>query len=245
MKAFVEECRHEWKRLGVPGLLADEMAAELEADLTEAEAEGISAADLLGESDPHRFAATWATERGIVPESPPWHRKRLWIGLAACLLFACVALGSIALVRIGSGKAANPVKVPELIGVKACDAVRMGQLAGLAMRHTQYRGRRCDALVVSQKPAAGKYVPLHTPTTIRLTLVRIPRLVGLRVCKAKLVAARAGIFVRKRSPGDPTPRALPQSSRCTNVVITQTPAADRIVRGPAVFVTVTVSQTRS
>jgi hypothetical protein len=43
MTAFVEECRREWKRLGVPDLLAEEMATELEADLAEAEADGVSA----------------------------------------------------------------------------------------------------------------------------------------------------------------------------------------------------------
>jgi hypothetical protein len=50
MTAFVEECRREWKRLGVPDLLAEEMATELEADLAEAEADGVSAAEMLGES---------------------------------------------------------------------------------------------------------------------------------------------------------------------------------------------------
>ena len=36
MTAFIEECRQEWKRLGVPDSMAEEMAAELEADLAEA-----------------------------------------------------------------------------------------------------------------------------------------------------------------------------------------------------------------
>ena len=31
MSAYVDECRQEWRRLGVPDLLAEEMAAELEA----------------------------------------------------------------------------------------------------------------------------------------------------------------------------------------------------------------------
>ena len=68
MTAYVEECRQEWKRLGVPDLMAEEMATELETDLAEAEADGVSAAEMLGESDPRRFAATWASERGLVAE---------------------------------------------------------------------------------------------------------------------------------------------------------------------------------
>ena len=71
MNAFVEECRREWKRLGVPDGLAEEMAAELESDLAEAEADGVSAAEMLGESDPRRFAANWARERGLVSEPTP------------------------------------------------------------------------------------------------------------------------------------------------------------------------------
>ena len=57
---FVEQCRQEWRRLGVPDPLADEMAADLASDLGEAEAEGVSAEELLGSSafDPRSFAAS-------------------------------------------------------------------------------------------------------------------------------------------------------------------------------------------
>jgi hypothetical protein len=69
MSDFVEQCRLEWKRLGVPDPLAMEMAADLASDLTEAEAEGVSPEELLGSSafDPRSFAASWAGERGIIP----------------------------------------------------------------------------------------------------------------------------------------------------------------------------------
>jgi hypothetical protein len=45
------------------------MAADLTSDLGEAEAEGVSAEELLGSSffDPSSFAASWAAERGIIP----------------------------------------------------------------------------------------------------------------------------------------------------------------------------------
>ncbi len=73
MSDFVEQCRREWKRLGVPDPLAEEMATELASDLSEAEAEGVSAQELLGRSafDPPSFAATWASERGIIPRQQP------------------------------------------------------------------------------------------------------------------------------------------------------------------------------
>lgn len=69
MSDFVEQCRQEWRRLGVPDPLAEEMAADLASDLREAEADGVSAEEFLGSSffDPRSFAASWAAERGIVP----------------------------------------------------------------------------------------------------------------------------------------------------------------------------------
>jgi hypothetical protein len=69
MSELVAECRREWKRLGVPEAVADEMAAELQADLDDAEAEGGSPADVLGRHalDPRAVAASWAIERGVVP----------------------------------------------------------------------------------------------------------------------------------------------------------------------------------
>jgi hypothetical protein len=75
MTPYVEECRREWKRLGVPDLLAEEMATELETDLEEAQADGVSATEILGESAPRRFAATWARERGLVAEPQPPRRR--------------------------------------------------------------------------------------------------------------------------------------------------------------------------
>src|SRR5262249_35182148 len=72
MTDFVEHCRAEWKRLGVPDPLAEEMAGDLGADLGEAEADGVSAEEFLGSSvfDPPSFAASWPAERGIIPIPP-------------------------------------------------------------------------------------------------------------------------------------------------------------------------------
>src|SRR5215471_21489433 len=99
MTAYVEECRREWKRLGVPDLLAEEMATELEADLAEAEADGVAAAEMLGESYPRRFAATWARERGLVAEpQPPKKKRRIWIWVVATLAFFVLVMVWLALV---------------------------------------------------------------------------------------------------------------------------------------------------
>src|SRR5262245_39009188 len=101
MSDFVEQCRREWKRLGVSDPLAEEMAADLASDLSEAEAEGVSAEELLGRSafDPPSFAATWAAERGIIPEQPsPTNARRrplfltAFTGVAAITLIVAAAL---------------------------------------------------------------------------------------------------------------------------------------------------------
>src|SRR5438552_7613455 len=100
MSDFVDECRREWERLRVPDPVANEMAADLAADLKEAEAEGASAEEVLGSGafDARSFAASWAAERGLIPPTTSVpvvqgsgvpRRSRL---LAAAAAFALVAL---------------------------------------------------------------------------------------------------------------------------------------------------------
>jgi len=115
---FVEECRREWKRLGVPDPIANEMATDLTIDIEEAEAEGGSAEDVLGNSlfDPRRFAAAWASARGVTappasvePFSPlgrdrhPWYRPATIIAVTVFGFLA--ALAAVALVVGGHGSA--------------------------------------------------------------------------------------------------------------------------------------------
>jgi hypothetical protein len=100
---FVEECRREWRRLGVPDPVANEMAADLTADLEEAKAEGASPEAVLGRSafDPRSFARAWATERGVIPparpnEDRPARRSRLPIAVFA--LWASTAVAGVVLI---------------------------------------------------------------------------------------------------------------------------------------------------
>jgi hypothetical protein len=94
MSDFVEQCRREWRRLGVPDPLAEEMAADLASDLGEAEAEGLSAEELLGSSvfDPRSFAASWAAERGIIPPPGRGGVRRRPLVLAAFTAVAAITL---------------------------------------------------------------------------------------------------------------------------------------------------------
>ena len=177
MPAFIEECRYEWKRLGVPDSMAEEMATELEADLAEAQADGVSAAEILGESDPRRFAATWARERGLVSDpAPKKSRKWLWIGLAVGLLFLFIALPALALIGSSSVSTANspqPVRslvIQSFVGFKACHAERIALEAGLKIRKVPQN--RCNAVVIAQRPLPGTLVPYRQRkrTTVKLRL---------------------------------------------------------------------------
>lgn len=97
MNDFVEQCRREWRRLGVSDPVAEEMATELASDLGEAEAEGVSAEELLGRSalDPPSFAATWAAERGIIPGQQP---NRTTASRRPVFLMAFTGVAALALI---------------------------------------------------------------------------------------------------------------------------------------------------
>jgi hypothetical protein len=110
MSDFVERCRREWKRLRVPDAVAEEMAADLAADLNEAGAEGISAEEVLGTSvfDPCSFAASWAAERGVIPPAPARQRQSLsrrpltlgaFAALVLVVLFLVVLFGAVLITR--------------------------------------------------------------------------------------------------------------------------------------------------
>jgi hypothetical protein len=98
MSRFVDECRKEWSRLGVPEAEANEMAADLEADLAEAKDEGASPEEVLGNGyfDPRSFAASWATSRGFVRPSRP-ARGTIQVRTLALVLGAMVATAFVAL----------------------------------------------------------------------------------------------------------------------------------------------------
>lgn len=109
MSEFVEQCRMEWRRLNVPDALAAEMAADLAADLEEAEADGLSVEEFLGSSasDPRSFAASWAAERGIIPEPPgPSSRGRPRFLVPFTTVAATAVVVSAVLLATGEPKVA-------------------------------------------------------------------------------------------------------------------------------------------
>jgi len=138
---FVEECRREWKRLHVPDPIANEMAADLEADLKEAEAEGASPEEVLGSGafDPRAFAASWAAARGVTQPTattasqptPPTRPRRQLRALAVLAGSAVVGLaGFVVLVGValafGRVRSAHGISTPVVRGVPIPPFPRMG-----------------------------------------------------------------------------------------------------------------------
>ncbi len=64
MSDVTDVCRRTWRQLGVPREAVSELAAELDADLADAAADGVSADAYVGQ-DPELFARRWAIERGL------------------------------------------------------------------------------------------------------------------------------------------------------------------------------------
>src|SRR3984957_2610179 len=86
--------------------VANEMAADLTADIEEAQSEGGSVEDVLGNSafDPRRFAGSWATARGVTAPPIPAPPKRSWPALAFGLIGCTALLVLAAAVLVGGGR---------------------------------------------------------------------------------------------------------------------------------------------
>jgi hypothetical protein len=134
MTGFVDECRREWKRLKVPDPVANEMAAELEGDLQDAEADGLSPEEVLGDGvfDPRSFATAWASERGVIPPppaTPSRNRRTLVAAIIGALAIAALAAG-IAILSTRHGTAqvalASPFKVRPVIAAHRVHPLRPG-----------------------------------------------------------------------------------------------------------------------
>jgi hypothetical protein len=114
MSQFVEECQKEWSRLGVAQATANEMAADLELDLAEAEADGVSPEEVLGNGyfDARAFAGEWARARGVVSlnanartRETPARARPLALALIAPVCLVVAGLGLVMLLGSHVGSA--------------------------------------------------------------------------------------------------------------------------------------------
>ena len=182
MSIVIDECKRTWRRLGVPRDVADEMAADLESDLEAAAAEGVPPVVVIG-SDVRRFAAAWATERGIVRP-----RLRLVTTVAAALvgvvpgvgfaLFVAYGLSSEAMgailgageYRVGDTGYQATLSVPEwlLLGLYALGA--MFAYAGAVGAVAAALSRRFDPAFAPTVRALAFTLPLAALAAVAATV---------------------------------------------------------------------------
>ena len=180
MNPFVEECRREWKRLGVPDPVANEMAADLEVDLADAEADGTSAEEVLGTGafDAPAFAAAWAAERGLIPPPAPngptrARRSRAPYAIAGFALVAVVGLMLVLLpqptvsARLALGATAHARAVPWIIRHR----MRIAGSGRLVLPPVQ------RAIIVPQLPAGASQVVVTNTNWIVLRILGVVLLV--------------------------------------------------------------------
>ena len=196
MIEFIQECRQEWKRLGVPDPIANEMAADLTADIEEAEAEGGSAEDVLGTSlfDPRRFAAAWAGARGVTAPAEPidpitpvgqqrqrWYRPAGVIALAVIGFLVTLAAATLVVGRRSSAVAATTHQILSGPGRHTDLRAWLGPVSDLPSRpwyrRAEHRPRRprglCPAAGRRRDPRRGRsvLVPLVSPPVQATTRV--------------------------------------------------------------------------
>jgi hypothetical protein len=167
---FVEQCRREWKRLGVPDSVAEEMATELTADLNEAEADGVSARELLGNAatDPRSLAASWAHERAVIALAGSTarlpRRTLILVAIAALTIITALGAGLVLLAspqasaRQAASSALLPGTGPTAIRVIAPPPISPDGLLRWSAR---------DGLV-TVTPIGGSGVEVHTVGSILL-----------------------------------------------------------------------------
>jgi hypothetical protein len=179
LSSFIEQCRREWKRLGVPDSVAEEMATDLAADLQEAKAEGASPEDVLGADagDPRVFAASWAIERGVATRQPKSgfrrHSLLIVVAVAVTLLAVSAFLSLIAFGQFRSAKSAVTVTVPNLLAYKQGQAANIALSYGFMVTTVTQKGSP-DGFVFAQSPIGGTSVPRRSTVTIYVNTCRKP-----------------------------------------------------------------------
>jgi hypothetical protein len=134
---------------------------------------------MLGESDPRRFAANWARERGLVAEGAPKKNRRRWIWVAAFVLalvfvvvlglFAAVGVSTRVHVSAPQPQTVGGLVVPDLVGLKACHAKRIARESGLKVQ--PFPHSRCGTVVIAQQPLRGSLIPEKRGSTHTTTVV--------------------------------------------------------------------------
>jgi PASTA domain len=186
VNAFVEECRREWERLGVPPSVMDDLTTRLEAEL-EAAGDGDAIPDqIAGHStyDVQGFAGTWARNR---PAARPRLQytggggQRISMRSGVIVLLVLFAIGGVAAVlefqspseqesrsNQNTTTAVDLVAVPDLLGLSTSAATAAAQSAGVRIGDTtsQASPGTPSGTVLHQSPDVGTKIPRGNTLTL-------------------------------------------------------------------------------
>jgi hypothetical protein len=177
------------------------MAADLEADLREAEAEGASPKDVLGSgaADPRSFAASWAAERAVIPRPTLTARlrRRSLIHAALAALTLVAALGA-ALVIFASPDASAPtaaIRLPAPASYPTTIWTGKDGLARAALARQEADLANEHASFLSQLPEGAVWVQANSGIVLRLPQAHGPGVEIHTVGSILLIVGIVGVIL--------------------------------------------------
>jgi hypothetical protein len=186
MSDFVEECRHEWERLGLAPLVIDDLTAQLEGELEAADTGDAIPGEIRGYStyDARAFAAAFARARPVrrprLQYTASGNRPGLKTGVLVLLvLFAIGAVAAVLEFRSPSEQESGPtqtqtavdlVTVPDLLGLSTSAATKAAQSAGVRIGDTTRAASpgTASGTVLHESPDAGARLPRGSTLTLVL-----------------------------------------------------------------------------
>jgi hypothetical protein len=192
LNELVEQCRLEWDRLGLAPAVVDDLTAQLEQAIEEADGEIPPTITGFSTADPRALAIALARARPIRRPRLQYtggggQRPGLKSGvLVLILLFAIGGVAAVLEFRSPSDQESSPIagttvgtqtsqdlaKVPDLLGLSTQAATNAAQAAGVRIGDTTsvLRPGTATGTVVHQSPDAGARIPRGT--TLNLVVAK-------------------------------------------------------------------------
>ncbi|MEO9175258.1 MAG: PASTA domain-containing protein [Gaiellales bacterium] len=191
MIRLVEECQREWDRLGLAAEVIDDLTAQLEQAIEQADGEIPPTIRGISTADPQALAVALARARPIRRPRLQYtggggQRPGLKSGvLVLLLLFAIGGVAAVLEFRSPSEQESGPVggttvqtqtaqdlaTVPSLLGLSTQDATSAAQAAGVRIGDTEAVSRpgTVPGTVIRESPVAGTRIPRGTTLTLVVT----------------------------------------------------------------------------
>jgi hypothetical protein len=191
LSEFVEQCRHEWDRVGLAPEVVDDLTAQLEQAIEEADGEIPPTIRGFSTADPRALAIALARARPIrrprLQYTGGGQRPGMKSGvLVLLLLFAIGGVAAALEFRSPSEQESSPIAgttvgtqtsqdlatVPDLLGLSTQAATNAAQAAGVRIGDTTsvVRPGTAAGTVLHESPDAGARIPRGT--TLNLVVAK-------------------------------------------------------------------------